>query len=328
MRRRSFIAGFVSATTIGPARAQQARRPESAKKVGVLMGGADDSYEQSNMAAFDGALRELGWRIGASLLVEVRWGSGDADRMRMNAKELVRMNPDVILATGADVPSAAAATKTVPIVFVLTSDAVAPGYVKTFARPDGNLTGFTSYELSLVGKRLELLKEIAPHIQRVTFIHSTWNPSTKAQFQHLVQASPSFAVNVTDGPAENGNELEQVVMLCARKPHSGLVVAFDAFTTVHREQIIQLANRNRLPAVYPFDFFAQKGGLLSYGLDQRDQFRRAASYVDRLLRGARVSDLPVQAATKFSLIVNVKTAKALGLTVPASLLAQADEVIE
>jgi len=328
MRRRTFLVGFVSATTIGDVHAQQVSRPEHVEQVGVLMGGSNDSYEQSNIAAFVQALSELGWRVGANLVLEVRWGSGDADRMRENANELVRLKPKVIVTTGANFLSVTAATKTIPIVFLLMVDPLALGYVKDFARPDGNVTGFTSYELSLVGKRLELLKELSPRLQRVTFVHARWNSSTQVELQQLVQASLPFAVNVTDGPARNGDELEQAVALCAHEPNSGLVVAFDAFTTVHRDQIVQLADRNRLPAVYPFDFFAKGGGLLSYGIDQRDQFRRAASYVDRLLGGARVSDLPVQAATKLSLILNLKSAKALGLTVPPALLAQADEVIE
>jgi putative tryptophan/tyrosine transport system substrate-binding protein len=327
MKRRAFLAGLASAVTIKTVRAQQTQGPQRVQKIGILMSLPPGANAQSDVLAFEHALNDLGWRAGTNPLIEIRW-AGDYDHMRTDAVELVHLKPDVIFFMGAAFPSAAAATQTIPIVFVLASDAMVQEYVKDLRGRAGNATGFTSCELSLSGKRLELLKEIDPQITRALFVHSGQNASTQAQLRRLIQLSPSFSVNVTDGPAENDDDLERIAASCAAEANCGLVVAFDASTTAHREKIIELAAHNRLAATYPFDAFAKSGGLLSYGIDRSDQFRRAASYVDRLLRGARVAELPVQAADKFRLVLNLKTAKSLGLTVPPSLLAQADEVIE
>jgi putative tryptophan/tyrosine transport system substrate-binding protein len=327
MRRRHFICAllFGSVTWSLTAHAQQSAQ---VKRIGVLMAVSPDATQQTDVSAFEQALNDLGWRVGTNLLVEIRWASGNYGRMLTDARELVRLEPNAILVAGAAFPSAVRATQTIPIVFVLASDAMAQAYVKSFARPNGNATGFTSYELSLVSKRLELMKEIAPSVNRVAFIHNPMNRSTQEQLQHLVQASPSLSVKVADAPVENNQEIEQVVKVCASEQNCALVIAFDAFTTAHSKKIIQLAAQYRLPAIYPFDLFAKAGGLLSYGIDRVDQYRHAASYVDRILKGTKVSDLPVQAASKFKLTINLKTAKALGVTIPPSLVARADEVIE
>ena len=324
MRRRSFIGGLLGVATTRSAWAQPRERVQ---RIGTLMPLSRGASLETEMAVFSQALDALGWKVGTNPLVESRWAS-DYDRMLSAARALVRLEPNVLLVGGAALPSAVEATQTIPIVFVLASDELVQHYVKDFARPNGNATGFTSYELSLVGKRLELLKEIAPHVNHVAFIHSPRNRSTQAVLQELVQASPSFAVTIIDGRAENSEEVERIVRLCASEPNCGLVVAFDAFTTEHREEIVQLTADQRLPTIYPFDVFARSGGLLSYGVDRADQFRQAASYVDRIMKGAKVDELPIQAATKFKMVVNLKAANVLGLTIPPSVLAQADEVIE
>jgi putative ABC transport system substrate-binding protein len=301
---------------------------ERVRRVGVLMGASPDNYTRSNVAVFEEQLRSLGWRVGTDVIVEVRWGGGDPDRLRAMTTELVRLNPNVFLATGFALPSIAEASHTIPIVFVVAGDALAERYAGDFARPRGNVTGFTNYESTLVGKRLTLLKGMAPNITRVAFLHSGRNTGTLAQLPGLIDMSAAVGVEVVDGAVENEQEIERIGISLASKPNTGLLVASDAFAVAHRELIIRVAEHHHFPAIYPFDFFTRTGGLLSYGLDQNDQFRQAASYVDRLLKGAKPADLPVQTPTKFKLAINLKTANALGLTVPASILATADEVIE
>jgi putative tryptophan/tyrosine transport system substrate-binding protein len=328
MRRRAFIAALGSvATWPMVARAQQAER---VRRVGVLMSTAEtDPLESASVAAFVAALGKLGWTTGQNVEIVYRWAAGDSDRMTANARELVSLAPDVLLVKGANVPAARQATSAIPIVFVVLGDVIAQNYVGSFARPGGNITGFTSYERALVGKRLTLLRETVPHIARVLYIRSKLiGTDTLSLFQSLTEDARALRLPVSDAPAENEAEIEQAVESFAQEPDGGLIVAFDAFATVHRAKIVELAAQHRLPAIYPLPAFPQSGGMLSYGFDQDEQFRQAASYVARILAGEKAGDLPVQAPTTFKLVINLKAAKALGLEIPPILLGRADEVIE
>ena len=286
-----------------------------------------DPQERSSLDAFVQSLRSLGWVEGSNLHITYRWGAGNTERMEANAREIVGLAPDVILAKGANVPAARRATSTIPTVFVVTTDVEAQNHVASFARPGGNITGFASNEFELVGKRLELLREIAPRTAGVLYIRGD-RSETRALVPPIIKEAAAFDLAVTDGPAANEADIERAIEAFARRPDGGLVIAFDAFTIVHRVQLVDLAARYRLPAIYPFRFFTQSGGLVSYGIDQDDQFRQAASYVDRILKGDKPADLPVQQPTKFQLVINLQTAKALGITIPLTVLARADEVIE
>ncbi len=321
---------LVGAAAVAPPSMATAQHADRLRRVGILMSTAEtDPEEASAVAAFVQSLGNLGWVAGRNLEIVDRWGAGDADRMQVNAREMVGLGPDVILVKGASVPAARRATSTIPIVFVVLGDATAQDYVGSFARPGGNITGFASFERELVGKRLELLREMSPGMTEVLYIRSRrTGADTRGLFLRIVEDAAVFGLAVTDGGAENEADLDRAMETFARGPHGGLVVAFDAFNTVHRGRIIDLAARYRLPAVYPLRVFARSGGLVCYGFDQNDQFRQAASYIDRILKGERPGDLPVQAPTKFELVINLKTAKALGLAIPATLLARADEVIE
>ena len=329
MKRREFITLVGGAAAAWPAlaRAQRIDRP---RRVGVLMSTAEtDPLESASVAAFASALSGLGWVTGRNCEIVVRWANGEADRMVANASELVAFAPDVLLVKGANVRAARQATSTIPIVFVVLGDAIAQSYVTSFSRPGGNTTGFTSYERALVGKRLALLHELAPRIERVLYIRSKLTGTdTLALYQRLTEDSLVMGLPVQDGPAENEADIAQSVESFARKPGGGLIAAFDAFNTVHRTRIVDLAARHRLPAIYPLRAFVESGGLLSYGFDQDEQFRQAASYVARILGGEKPADLPVQAPTRFNLVINLRTAKALDLEVPPMILARADEVIE
>src|SRR6202521_2143544 len=329
MRRREFIA-LVGGMTVARPLAALAQRPDRMRRVGVLMSTAErDPREVANVAAFAQSLETLGWVAGRNLEIAYRWADGDSERMEVNARELVGLAPDVILVKGANVPSARGATSPVPIVFVVLGDAVAQDYVASFARPGGNITGFASFERELVGKRLELLREMFPRVARALYIRSRrTGAETRALFLRVVEDAATFGLAVTDGPAEGDVDIEFAMEAFGREPDGGLVVAFDAFNTVHRAKIVDLAARYRLPAVYPLRLFTESGGLFSYGFDQTEQFRQGASYVDRILKGERAGDLPVQRPTKFELVINIRTAKALGIAVPPTLLARADEVIE
>jgi putative tryptophan/tyrosine transport system substrate-binding protein len=327
--RREFISllGGAAATWPLTARAQQAER---VRRVGVLMHlAADDPEGQPRITAFEQGLRELGWAVGRNLRIDYRWAAGDPDRLRKYAAELAALAPDVILAGGGTplVVALQQATATVPIVFVGVADPVGAGLVGSLARPGSNATGFTVYEYSISGKWLELLKEIAPRVTRAAVIRELAIAGT-GQLGAIQSVAPSLGVELFPIGVRDAGEIERAVMAFSRGSNGGLIVTGSPSTLVHRHQIITLAARHLLPAVYPYRYFVASGGLVSYGPDVIDQFRSAASYVDRILKGEKPADLPVQAPTKYELVVNAKTAKQLGLEIPPTLLARADEVME
>ena len=330
IERRKFIAALGGSAFAWPlaARAQQADR---VRRVGVLMNlAADDPEGQARIAAFLQGLQELGWTEGRNVRIDYRWHADDADRYRTYAAELVALAPDVILASSsASTAALQQATRTVPIVFAIVVDPVGAGYVASLARPGGNVTGFTLFEYSLSGKWLELLKEIAPNPMRIAILRDPAIASGIGQFAVIqAMAPPSFGVELSPIDVRDAGEIERGVAAFARRSNGGLIVTASTGAVAHRELIIMLAARHRLPAVYFFRYYVTSGGLISYGPDPTDPFRRAAGYVDRILKGEKAADLPVQAPTKYELAINLKTAKALGLTVPPSLLSRADDVIE
>ena len=300
------------------------------RRVGVLMSTAKDGPEgQGRIAAFVRGLQQLGWTDGRNVQIEQRWGSGDAEHIRKYAAELVALAPDVILATGtATMVPLQQATRTVPIVFVIVIDPVAAGLVDSLARPGGNTTGFTLFEYGLSGKWLELLKEIAPRVTRAAVLRDPAIPSGTGQFGAIQAVAPSFGVELTPVGVRGAGEIERGITAFARGSNDGLIVTASALAFVNRDLIVTLAARHKLPAVYWDRTPVTGGGLISYGADLVDQYQQAASYVDRILKGEKPADLPVQAPTKYELVINLKTAKALGLEVPPTLLARADEVIE
>jgi putative ABC transport system substrate-binding protein len=330
MRRREFITllGGVAAWPI----AARAQPPDQVRRIGVLMGYAESPpVGQAFVAAFQEELQKLGWTEGRNIRIDTRWATAlDAEARQRFAKELVALQPDLILSHST--PTTAALlqqTRTIPIVFATVSDPVGSGFVASFPRPGANVTGFTNIEPTMAGKWLELLKEIAPRVNRVAFL---FNPATAPYAEYYLNpfkdAARSFVAEVIAASVRDTSELESVVAAQAREPNGGLVVMTDTFTSVHRAEITSLAARYRLPALYPYRSFTELGGLLSYGNEVVDNFRRAASYADRILKGAKPSELPVQAPVKFELVINLKTAKALGLDVPLHLQQRADEVIE
>jgi putative tryptophan/tyrosine transport system substrate-binding protein len=329
MRRREFISHIGGAAVAWPltARAQQ---PDRMRRIGALMAFAESDPEgQASFAAFREALQKLGWAEGRNIRIDSRWAL-DAELTQRFAKELVALQPDLFLSDSTPITAALLQqTRTIPIIFANTADPVGSGFVASLPRPGGNVTGFTNMEPTMAGKWLELLKEIAPRVNRVAFL---FNPATATYFEYFLNpfkaAAASFAVQAVAAPVRDTSELESVIAAQARQPNGGLIVMPDTFTTVHRAEITTLAARYRPPAVYPFRFFTELGGLLSYGSDRHDNFRRAATYVDRILKGAKPSELPVQAPVKFELVINLKTAKVLGLDVPAQLQQRADQVIE
>jgi putative tryptophan/tyrosine transport system substrate-binding protein len=328
MRRREFmtLVGGVAAWPLA-ARAQQSERK---RRVGVLMGlAADDAEAQDRITAFEQGLQQSGWTNGRNLQIDYRRGAGDTDSTRRYADELVALAPDVILASGGTVMGALLqATRTVPIVFTQTPDPVAAGFVASLARPGGNATGFTTSEYGTSGKWLELLKEIAPGVTRAAVLRDPTIPSGIGQFASIQSVAPSFGVELSPLDLRDASEIERDVTAFARGSNRGLIVTSSGLAAVHRQLIVKLAARYRLPAIYSYRYFATSGGLISYGADPIDQYRRAAGYVDRILKGEKPADLPVQTPTKYQLVVNLTTAKALGLTVQPALLARADEVIE
>jgi putative ABC transport system substrate-binding protein len=330
MRRREFLTLLGGAAVAWP-RAAYAQQADRMRRVGVLLNrAADDPEEQARVAAFLQQLQELGWTDGRNVRVDYRWAAADANRSRTYAAELVALAPDVILAAGSQSTAALLqTTRTVPIVFVNVVDPVGAGYVARLARPGGNATGFSAFEYSLSGKWLELLKEIAPNLTRIAILRDPAIAAGIGQFAVIqAMASPSLGVELSPIDVRDGGEIERDVAALAREPSGGLIMTASTVTVVHFKLIIMLAARHRLPAVYPFRYFVTSGGLISYGPDPTDQFRRAAGYVDRILKGEKAADLPVQAPTKYELAINLKTAKTLGLTVSPSLLARADQVIE
>jgi putative tryptophan/tyrosine transport system substrate-binding protein len=325
MRRRDFIKVVAGSASFWPL----AARAERMRRIGVLTSGAQDSEVNALQAVFRQALEQLGWTDGHNVQVDTRFGQGDADRTRKFAAELVALAPDVIFSTGgAATEQLIKTTRTVPIVFAVVPDPVGSGFVDSLSQPGGNATGFLQFEYSLSGKWLELLKQIAPSVTRVAVL---WDPSVIAgigQFAVIQSVAPSLGVDVRPINLEVQSEVERTISAFARPPNGGLIVTAGAITFNGGELIAALAARQRLPAVAPWRFFVRDGGLMSYGVDFADQFRRAAGYVDRILKGEKPADLPVQAPTKYELSINLKTAKALSLTVQPSLLAHADEVIE
>jgi putative ABC transport system substrate-binding protein len=297
--------------------------------IGVLTSlAADDPQASIRDAAFWQALQELGWTVARNVRVEYRWGAGDPERMRKYAAELVALAPDVILVTGGATEPLLQATRAVPVVFVAIADPVGAGFAESLARPGGNATGFMTQEYGLAGKHLELLKEIVPDVTRVGVVRDSSSIAGIGQFGAIQSVAPSLNVELIPLGLRDKDEIERGITAFARRPNSGLVVTGTALTVLHRDLIIALAARHKLPAVYSFGYFARAGGLVSYGTDTIDQYRRAAGYVARILKGEKPADLPVQAPTKYELVINLKTAKALGLDVPASVLARADEIIE
>ena len=327
--RRKFLATLGGAAVAWPltARAQQAERM---RRIGVLMGmKADDPEGLARLAAFAQGLQQSGWTIGQNVRVDYRWGGSNADNMRKYAAELVALAPDVILAhSSSALAPLLQATRTIPIVFTIVADPVGAGYVDSLARPGGNVTGLAWAEYSIGGKWLEMLKEIAPRVTRAAVLRDAALAVGTGQFGAIQSVAPSFGVELTPVGVRDAEEIERGITAFAQGTNGGLIMTGSTAATIHRELIIALAARHRLPAVYFGRYFVTGGGLISYAPDYIDLFRRPASYVDRILKGEKPSELPVQNPTKYELVINLKTARTLGLTVPPTLLARADEVIE
>jgi putative ABC transport system substrate-binding protein len=328
MRRRQFIA-LLGGAAAWPL-ATRAQQSEGVRRIGVLSTlPADDPEAKARTAAFLQTLQELGWTDGRNVQIDIRWGAGDPERIRKYVAELVALKPDVILATGASsVGPLQRATRIVPIVFVQVTDPVGAGLVESLARPGGNATGFALFEYSTSGKWLELLKEIAPGVTRVAVLREQSSQTGLGQFAAIQSAAPPLGIELRPVSVRDAGEIERGITALTQSSKGGLIATTGAYALVHRELILALAARHRLPAVYPYRSFVTNGGLISYAPDTIDPYRRAASYVDRILKGEKPADLPVQAPTKFELVINLKTAKALALEIPLPLLARADEVIE
>ena len=330
LRRREFITLLGGAAALWPL-AAGAQQSERVRRIGVLVGTtADDPIGQARIRAFQQGLQQLGWIRRCNVQIDTRWaGVGDAEHYRKFAAELVALAPEVILASsGAVVGPLRRITRTVPIVFTETSDPVGAGFIESLARPGGNITGFLSFEYSLSAKWLELLKEIAPGVTVVGVLRDPAIPSGPGQWGAIQSVAPSFGVELRPINVDDASEIERTMTGFARGSNGGIIVTASSLTVLHRGPIITLAARHKLPAVYFQRVFVTGGGLMSYGADTFDAHRRAAGYVDRILKGEKPAELPVQAPTKYELVINLKTAKALGLIVPPSLLARADEVIE
>jgi putative ABC transport system substrate-binding protein len=328
MKRREFITLLGGAAVAWPL-AAHSQQPEQIRRIGVLLSQAEsDSVAQSYIATFAVRLRELGWTEGKNLLIDYRWGGGNTTRMPPLARELVELQPHALLAaTAVSAVQLRQYTLTIPIIFTQVGDPVALGLVTNLARPNGNITGFTSFDYAIGGKWLQALKECAPGLARIAVFFESGNPSS-IQYVTAIEAAASSVVGLVPSPVQSEMEIEQAF---ASFPAAGIgaVIAVPTAGVVrHRGQIIALAAKHRLPAIYPYRFFAAEGGLMSYGTDMASQFRQAALYIDRILKGEKPSDLPVQLPTKFEFIINLKTAKSLGLTMPTGLLVRADEVIE
>jgi putative ABC transport system substrate-binding protein len=329
MRRRDLIK-LLSGAAAWPlvARAQQAG---AVRRIGLLLNNDEnDPAQRAYLASFSQALRKLGWIEGQNLRVEVRWSAGDAERARSFAGELLRLSPDMILAAATfNLTELLRRGPAMPIVFILVSDPVEQGFVLSLAHPGGNITGFSAFEFSIGGKWIELLKRIAPGLDRVTLVY---NPDTSPQSKFLVgsieSAAPALGVEAAAAPVHAAADIEQAIETASRRPNGGLIFPTDSFLTVHRKLVVDSAARYRVPAIYANVLFAEAGGLMSYTTDFGDQFRQAAIYVDRILRGAKPGDLPVQSPSKYNFVINLKTAMALGIEVPTNLLLTADDYIE
>jgi putative tryptophan/tyrosine transport system substrate-binding protein len=329
MNRREFITLLGGAVTAWPMRAR-AQQLESMRRIGMLMStAADDSEGQARVTAFLQRLQQRGWTVGRNVQIEYRWTAGDPERLRSYATELVALAPNVLVTGGASyVTALQQATRTVPIVFATATDPVGGGLVASLARPGGNITGFTTFEYGSSAKWLELLKQIVPRLMRVAVIRDPTLPTGTGQLGAIQSAAPSLGVELSPIDVRNLAELERAVTAFAQASNGGLIVQASPLATVNRDFIVTLAARHKLPAIYPERHFVAAGGLISYGPDYVNQYRQAAGYVDRILKGEKPSDLPVQAPTKYRTILNLKTAKALGLELPPTLIARADEVIE
>jgi ABC-type uncharacterized transport system substrate-binding protein len=329
MRRRQFISLLGGLAAVWPP-ALRAQQSERVRRIGMLINlAADDPESQARRAAFQQELQHLGWTDGVNVRIIARWGAGDADRIRESAAQIVALAPDVILATSS--PALAAlqrVTRSVPIVFASVVDPVGGGFVASLARPGGNTTGFALFEYGLSRKWPELLKEVAPGVTRAAVLRDARLKTAVGQFAAIEAVAPSLGLELSPFAVRDAGEIERAVTAFARGSNGGLIVTGSPLTAVHRDLIVTLAARHHLPAVYPFRYFASRGGLISYGPDSIAPYRRAASYFDRILKGEKPADLPVQAPTKYELVINLKTAKELGLDVPPMLLARADEVIE
>jgi len=330
MRRREFITLIGGAAVAWP-RTVRAQQPNRVRRIGVLLAYLESDHDaQSWVSAFRQELGKLGWAEGSNIHIDVRWATADVQAVERSAKELVALQPDFILTVSTPATAAMVQqTRTIPIVFVLVGDPVGSGFVESLSRPGGNLTGFTNNQSPLIGKWMELLKEIAPTVTRAAMLS---NPTTATFLAYYLNpfkaAAESFGMEAIVAPVKDESELDSVVATQARQPNSGLIVIPDAFMVAHRAGIAMLAARYRIPAIYSFTFFAEAGGLMSYGVNPLGEFQRAASYGDRILRGAKPSELPVQAPDKLQLVINLKSAKALGLDVPLFLRQRADNVIE
>jgi ABC-type uncharacterized transport system substrate-binding protein len=332
MKRREFITFLGGAAAAWPIAAAHAQHADQIRRIGMLMAYPEgDSEGQAFTAVFREELQKLGWTEGRNIRINIRWARpGDPELRQRSAKEIVALNSDLIISHGTPNTAALAKqTRTIPIIFVNVTDPIKGGFVASFSRPGGNITGFTHYEPTLAGKWLELLKEVAPRVAKVAFL---FNPTTAPYFEYYLTpfkaAARSLGVETIVAPVRDRVEFEPVIAAQAREPKGGLILIPDTFTSAHRIEIVMLAARYRIVAVYPLPFFTSQGGLLSYGIDTRNQYRRAAAYADRVLKGEKPGDLPVQLPVKYELAINLKTAKALGLTVPSALLTRADEVIE
>ena len=328
VRRREVLTLLGGAVAVWPI-AARAQQPDRMRRIGVLMSVADGPEGKARLGAFLEGLQQLGWTDGRNVRIDQRWGAGDAERARKYAAELVALGPDVILASGDhSVVASRQATRTVPIVFTTVADPVGTGYVESLARPGGNMTGFTLFEYSTSGKWLELFKEIAPGVKRVGVMREAGTATGTGFFAAIQAAAQAPGVELSPIGVGDAGEIEGGIATFARSPNGGLIVTGSAQTAVHSNLIVTLAARHKLPAVYFARFVVAAGGLISYGPDFLDVHRRPAAYVDRILKGEKPADLPVQAPTKYELVINLKTAKALGLEIPSSVLARADEGIE
>jgi putative ABC transport system substrate-binding protein len=328
VRRRDFIK--VIAVSVAWPLAASAQQREQVRRIGVLMNRAENDKEgQARLAVFRQALQQLGWSEGRNMQIDIRWGEDQADLERKYAAELVALAPEVILASGTmSVAALQALSRTLPIVFAVVADPAGAGFVESLAHPGGNATGFMLYEYSWGGKVLELLRQIAPDVTRVAVLRDPTNPASLAMFGAVRGAAQVLGVEVIAVDTRDAGQIERGVAAFARSPNGGLIVMTGAWASVHGALVVALAARYKLPAIYPFRYHASGGGLISYGPDYVEPFRPAAGYVDRILKGEKPADLPVQAPTKYELVINLKTAKALGLNVPNTLIGRADEVIE